>query len=62
MQLIAGDDFEPTAPRSLEDVDAAAEAAAEEAAPLQPNDYEIQRQRNIDRNKQMLADLKRKSL
>jgi len=29
---------------------------------LQPNDYEIQRQRNIDRNKQMLSDLKRKSL
>ena len=62
VQLIAGDDFEPTASQNLEDVDAAAEAAAEETVPLQPNDYEIQRQRNIDRNKQMLADLKRKSL
>lgn len=61
-KLIAGDDFEPTASQNLEDVDAAAEAAAEETVPLQPNDYEIQRQRNIDRNKQMLADLKRKSL
>ncbi|DBB02002.1 hypothetical protein WJX77_007509 [Trebouxia sp. C0004] len=61
-KLIAGDDFEPTASQSLEDVDAAAQAAVEEAVPLQPNDYEIQRQRNIDRNKQMLADLKRKSL
>ena len=62
MQLIAGDDFEPTASQNLEDAEAAAQAAAEEAGPLQPNDYEIQRQRNIDRNKQMLADLKGKSL
>ena len=62
MQLIAGDDFEPTASQNLEAAEAAAQAAAEEAGLLQPNDYEIQRQRNIDRNKQMLADLKRKSL
>ncbi len=62
MQLIAGDDFEPTASQNLEDAEAAAQAAAEEAGLLQPNDYEIQRQCNIDRNKQMLADLKRKSL
>lgn len=62
MQLIAGDDFEPTAFQNLGYVEAAAQAAATEAVPLQPNDYEVQRQRNIDRNKQMLADLKRNSL
>ncbi|DBA66785.1 hypothetical protein WJX79_010198 [Trebouxia sp. C0005] len=61
-KLIAGDDFEPTAFQNLGYVEAAAQAAATEAVPLQPNDYEVQRQRNIDRNKQMLADLKRNSL
>lgn len=62
MQLIAGDDVELTVSQDLDNVDAAAQAAAAETVQTQPNDYEIQRQRNIDRNRQMLADLKRKSL
>lgn len=62
VQLIAGDDVELTVSQDLDNVDAAAQAAAAETVQMQPNDYEVQRQRNIDRNRQMLADLKRKSL
>ena len=62
MQLIAGDDVELTVSQDLDSVDVAAQAAAAETVQMQPNDYEVQRQRNIDRNRQMLADLKRKSL
>ena len=62
LQLIAGDDVLPSASQDLDTVEDAAGAAAAESAAHQPNEYEIQRQRNIDRNKQMLADLKQKSL
>ena len=62
LQLIAGDDVLPSASQDLDTIDEAAEAAAVESVSHQPNEYEVQRQRNIERNRQMLADLKRKSL
>ena len=52
----------PSASQDFDNVEAAAEAAAAESTAHQPNEYEIQRQQNIQRNKQMLADLKQKSL
>lgn len=61
LQLIAGDDMLPSGSQDLDNIEEAAEAAAVESTAHQPNEYEIQRQRNIDRNKQMLADLKQKS-
>lgn len=60
-KLIAGDDVEPTASQDL-DLEESASAAAAEAVQHEPNEYEVQRQRNIERNKQMLLDLKRKEL
>ena len=62
MQLTAGDDMLPSASQDLDNIEEAAEAAAAESTAHQPNEYEIQRQQNIERNKQMLADLKQKSL
>ena len=61
LQLIAGDDVEPTASQDL-DLEESASAAAAEAVQHEPNEYEVQRQRNIERNKQMLLDLKRNEL
>ncbi|KAL3135513.1 hypothetical protein ABBQ38_005993 [Trebouxia sp. C0009 RCD-2024] len=61
-KLVAGDDVLPSASQDLDNIDEAAEAAAAESTVHQPNEYESQRQRNIERNKQMLADLKQKSL
>ena len=51
----------PLGSHDLDNIEEAAEAAAAESTVYQPNEYEIQRQRNIERNKQMLADLKQKS-
>lgn len=62
LQLIAGDDVLPSASQDLDNLEDAAQAAATESTVHQPNEYEIQRQRNIERNTQMLADLKQKSM
>lgn len=62
LQLVAGDDVLPFASQDLDNIDEAAKAAAAESTVHQPNEYESQRQRNIERNKQMLANLKQKSL
>ncbi len=62
VQLIAGDDVMPSASQDLDSVDVAAAAAAVETVSHEPNEYETQRQRNIERNRQMLLDLKRKDL
>ena len=61
LQLIAGDDMLPSASQDLDSIEEAAEAAAVESTTHQPNEYEIQRQQNIERNKQMLANLKQNS-
>ncbi|KAL3158682.1 hypothetical protein ABBQ32_011424 [Trebouxia sp. C0010 RCD-2024] len=61
-KLVAGDDVLPFASQDLDNIDEAAKAAAAESTVHQPNEYESQRQRNIERNKQMLANLKQKSL
>ena len=53
VQLIAGDDILPTASQDLDSQDAAP-GPSEHV----PNQYEVQRQRNIERNKQMLLGLK----
>lgn len=62
LQLIAGDEVLLSASQDLDTIDEAAEAAAAESLSHQPNEYEVQRQRNIERNKQILADLKTKSV
>ena len=59
VQLIAQDGTDVLASQHLEDGSQDADA---DAVLNQPNEYEIQRQQNIERNRQMLADLKRKSM
>ena len=51
LQLVAGDDV------LSQDMETEETMAEPPAGPIEPNEYEVRRQQNIERNRQMLASL-----